>query len=63
MKAAAHSSRANQKHPDAVAPEALRHWPFPALTPQQQLERHRLEQSMRAGELRRLPTCFGELAA
>ena len=50
------------QHADAVAPEALRPWPFPALTPQQQLERQRMEAAMLADELRGQPTCFGALA-
>lgn len=36
--------KTRQALPDAVAPEALRPWPFPALTPQQQVERRRMEQ-------------------
>lgn len=48
--------------PDALAPQAIAWWPFPALTQQQQAERRALEHALRAGELRGLPSVFGALA-
>ncbi len=37
-------------------------WVLPHLTAAQQRERKAIEEAMQAGELRGLPTCFGELA-
>jgi len=36
-------------------------WPFPELTDQQRVERFHFEIAARRGELRRIPTCFGDL--
>jgi hypothetical protein len=36
-------------------------WPFARLTDQQRRERFDFEIAARRGELRRLPTCFGDL--
>lgn len=48
--------------PDAVTPLALRPWPFPELTPLQQIERQCMEAAIAADALRALPTCFGDLS-
>ena len=40
----------------------VRPWPLPHLTDTQRHERALIEARMRAGQLRRLPTCFGELS-
>lgn len=40
----------------------MKAWVLPHLTEAQQRERAALEAAMQAGELRGLPTCFGELA-
>jgi hypothetical protein len=45
--------------PQAIA--ARRFWPFGQLTPQQEQERAALLEAMQAGELRRIPTVFGDL--
>jgi hypothetical protein len=36
-------------------------WPFPELTDQQRVERFHFEIAARRGELRKIPTCFGDL--
>ena len=49
--------------PVAVSPRnAPLDWPFGELTQEQRLTRAKQEARMRAGTLRGLPSCFGELA-